>query len=177
MDYGTKANQRLHQWVHGAFRHMVTYKAELAGMEVMLEPEPYTTKTCPSCGTKNPTRGRKYRCSSCQAAFHRDEVGALNIRQKYLDGDGWREGYLSSPVVAGQGFTAAPPETPEETEAHSSVRGGKTEPRPFASGEAAAPSATREAPQKRVTKHPVGIRYRPHMNCGDGGSPAISAQG
>ncbi|MBB4060257.1 putative transposase [Salinibacter ruber] len=178
LDYGAKGNQRLHQWAHGAFRHMLTCKAELAGMEVKLEPERDTTKTCPSCGTKNPTRGRKYRCSTCQAAFHRDEVGALNIREKYLDGDGWQDGYLSSPVVAGQGFTAAPSETSNETKAYSSPRGDKTDqPTPFASGEAAAPSTTREAPHERVTTHPTGVRFRPHMDCGDGGSPAISSQG
>jgi hypothetical protein len=90
---------------------------------------------------------------------------------------------LSSPVVADQGSTAVSPGTSEETETRSSPRGGKTNQLGlFASGqpdssESVAPSTTREASCKRVTRHPKGIRYSPHMDCGPRGSPAISSQG
>lgn len=184
LDHGTKQNQRMHQWVFGRFRRMTKYKARLAGMEVADDiDEAYTSQTCPSCGHRKKPSGREYRCPECKARFHRDEAGAYNIRKKYLDGDKWQDGYLSSPVVADQGFTAVSSETPEETEARSSPRGGKSNQLGlFASGqpdshESVAPSTTREAPCKRVTKHPTGIRYSPHMDCGPRGSPVISSQG
>lgn len=172
LDYGGKQNQRLHQWVHGKFRKMITYKARLAGMEVNLIPEQYTTQTCPCCGHRHKPKGRNYQCPSCKVVFHRDEVGARNIRQKYLDGDGWQDGYLSSPVVADEGSTA----TSERS--CSSPRGGKTnQVSLFASEASAAPSQTRETCNARITKHPVGIRFRPHMDCGPRGSPDIVSQG
>jgi putative transposase len=32
IDYGSKANQKLHQWAYSKFEHMLTYKARLCGM-------------------------------------------------------------------------------------------------------------------------------------------------
>lgn len=82
LDYGAKANQKLHQWTHGKVRWMLTYKAERHGMRVELVDERYTTQTCPACGARHKPRGRDYRCP-CGFVYHRDGVGALNIRQKY----------------------------------------------------------------------------------------------
>jgi len=82
LDYGAKANQKLHQWTHGKVRWMLTYKAERHGMRVELVDERYTTQTCPVCGARHKPRGRDYRCK-CGFSYHRDGVGALNIRQKY----------------------------------------------------------------------------------------------
>jgi putative transposase len=74
----------------GKVRHMLTYKAKERGMQVVLVPEHYTSQTCPCCGKRYKLRGREYRCSRCGFAFHRDGVGAINIRQKYT---------VSGPVV------------------------------------------------------------------------------
>ena len=85
LDVGSKNNQKLHQWSHGSVRHLLTYKAERHGMQVRLQEESYTSKTCCACGhrRKSPVQGRNFRCSKCGFRFHRDGVGAINIRAKY----------------------------------------------------------------------------------------------
>jgi putative transposase len=97
VDYGKKANQKIHQMLHGQTRQMITYKAEKLGMQVKLQDERYTSQTCPSCGKRHKPKNRLYKCS-CGFRFHRDGVGAINIRKKYL-------GCMDIPVV---GVMAAP---------------------------------------------------------------------
>jgi putative transposase len=92
INYGKEMNQRLHSWSFGKFRELLTYKAQLLGMEVVLQDERNTSKTCPKCGAKHKPQGRLYRCRSCGFKFDRDGVGAINIRSKYL-------GCLGVPVV------------------------------------------------------------------------------
>ena len=82
-DLGKKANQKIHQWLAGTTRFMLTYKAERLGMNVLLVDERYTSQTCPTCGRCKKPSGRVYRCGFCKAVFHRDAVGARNIRSKY----------------------------------------------------------------------------------------------
>lgn len=83
LDYGPKANQKLHQMLHGQTRFMLTYKAQALGMETALQEESYTSQTCPACGKRQKPRGREYWCA-CGFRYHRDGVGSWNIRQKYL---------------------------------------------------------------------------------------------
>ncbi len=89
LDVGSMNNQKLHQWSHGHVRHLLTYKAEQHGMDVALQEESYISKTCPVCGHKRKSKlqGRVFRCTNKQCGFtwHRDGVGACNIRRKYLD--------------------------------------------------------------------------------------------
>lgn len=96
MDCGEKRNQQLHQWVHGTFRRMVEYKAKLSGMDVELINEAYTSRTCPDCGVvkDNSPNSRNFQCGDCGFEYHRDGVGAINIRQKYLGDDpsNWADG-------------------------------------------------------------------------------------
>ncbi len=97
--YGSKANQRLHQWAYSKFVKMIEYKARLHGMTVERVGEAYTSQECPSCGNRHKPHGREYICG-CGFEGHRDLVGAANIRQKYL-GQDEPEG---SPLrVAGEG--------------------------------------------------------------------------
>lgn len=91
LDYGAKANQKMHQWLLGKTRWMISYKVEGFGMEVVLQEEAYTSQTCPACGELHKPKGREYRCG-CGFHYHRDGVGAYNIRAKYL-------GNLGSAVV------------------------------------------------------------------------------
>lgn len=84
IDYGKKANQKLHQWAHGAIRRMLSYKVEREGMQVVLQHEAYTSQICPACGAKHKPNGRNYKCPKCRFEYHRDGVGSFNIRQKYL---------------------------------------------------------------------------------------------
>jgi putative transposase len=84
---GSTNNQRIHQWSFGSVRHKLTYKAEQLGMKVVLEDEYHTSRTCPRCGhvRKSKPPGRQFRCTNrqCRWSWHRDCVGAYNIRQKY----------------------------------------------------------------------------------------------
>src|SRR5882757_10442802 len=88
VDVGSKNNQKIHQWSAGSVRHKLTYKAERLGMIVQLQDEHSTSKTCPVCEHKRKTSpsGRVFTCTKkeCKWQYHRDGVGAINIRRKYL---------------------------------------------------------------------------------------------
>jgi putative transposase len=53
-------------------------------MKVELQDERYTSQTCPACGKRHKPKNRIYKCS-CGFQFHRDAVGSINIRRKYLE--------------------------------------------------------------------------------------------
>jgi len=72
IDYGTKMNQRLHQWAYGEFDRMIEYKAKLAGITVERVDEAYTSQECPQCGHRKKPTGRKYSCGKCGFHGHRD---------------------------------------------------------------------------------------------------------
>ena len=78
LDVGSTNNQKLHQWSFGSVRHKLTYKAERAGMEVALQDEHDTSKTCPACGhrRKSKPQGRVFHCTNkpCGFTWHRDYV-------------------------------------------------------------------------------------------------------
>ena len=97
IDYGTRLNQNLHQWVFRKLVKMLTFKAEFVGIEVEYIDESYTSQTCPRCGERNKPRVRSYRCLACGFEYHRDGVGAINIFRKYT-GSGLVEGVLTSPA-------------------------------------------------------------------------------
>ncbi len=100
-DVGSTNNQKIHQWSHGHVRHLLTYKAERRGMAVALQDEHYTSRTCPVCGhiRKSKVAGRVFHCTNkcCGFSWHRDGVGAINIRQKYL-GCGPVVGAMAPPI-------------------------------------------------------------------------------
>jgi putative transposase len=86
LDVGSN-NQRLHQWSFGSVRHKLTYKAERMEMQVVLQEERYTSRTCPACGhrKKRSPKGRNWQCQKCGYQGHRDAVGAMNIRYKHRE--------------------------------------------------------------------------------------------
>jgi putative transposase len=92
IDYGAKANQRIHQMISGETRFMITYKAKKLGMNVSVINESYSSQTCPKCLNRHKPSGREYRCPVCGFEYHRDGVGAINIRNKKM-----YQGYV--PVV------------------------------------------------------------------------------
>ena len=92
INYGKRANQKLHQWAFGKLTELITYKAKSLGIKVVAISEAYTSQTCPKCGNRKKPRNRNYTCK-CGFQYHRDGVGAINIRQKYL-------GHLGVRVVA-----------------------------------------------------------------------------
>lgn len=96
LNYGKKANQKLHQMVSGQIRWMLSYKAERFGMSVDLQEESYTSQECPACGRRHKPSGREYVCR-CGFRYHRDGVGGFNIRKKYL-GSGPVVGVMAPPT-------------------------------------------------------------------------------
>ena len=88
-DVGSTNNQKIHQWSCGSMRHKLTYKAERLGMSVVLQDEHHTSRTCPVCChcRKSKPRGRVFSCTNkaCGWTWHRDGVGAINIRKKYRE--------------------------------------------------------------------------------------------
>jgi putative transposase len=81
-------------------RFKLTYKAEREGIEVVLQEESYTSRTCPTCGqVRSKVRGRVFRCTNkrCRFVWHRDGVGAVNIWRKYL-GSGPVVGAMAPPT-------------------------------------------------------------------------------
>ena len=103
MQYGAKANQKLHGWSFGKFRQMVTYKSQRLGMQAVLMDEAYTSQTCPQCAERHKPRGRTYKCK-CGYVCDRDAVGAINIRAKYLDSFGKPVVGVMAPPVRGVRF-------------------------------------------------------------------------
>ena len=101
IDYGKKTNQKLHQWAFGKIAELITYKAKALGIKVKVIDESYTSQTCPKCGNRKKPNNRNYTCK-CGFQYHRDGVGAINIREKYL-------GHFGVPVVAEMGSTRMTP--------------------------------------------------------------------
>lgn len=85
IDYGTKANQKLHQWAFYEISRQLKYKLQEFGIEIDNQDEAHTSKTCPNCGKRNSVNNRNYQCTNllCRFKYHRDGVGALNILNKY----------------------------------------------------------------------------------------------
>ena len=96
-DCGRKNNQKIHQMHSGESRQMITYKSKKLGMKVEMQDEYYTSKDCPRCGHRNDPKGRNYICEKCNFIYHRDGVGSINIRKKYL-GSSPVVGVMASPI-------------------------------------------------------------------------------
>ncbi|MCS3748854.1 IS605 OrfB family transposase [Salinibacter ruber] len=96
--YGDRMNQRLHQWAHSKFEHMLTYKAHLCGMTVERASEAYTSQTCPSCEHRHKPNGRDFNCPQCSFEAHRDVVGARNILNERYPGATQVAGEMASPT-------------------------------------------------------------------------------
>jgi putative transposase len=81
--------RKISLWSHGRQRHYITYKAQAAGICVVLVDEHHTSKTCPACGHQSKPRGRVYRCpvTTCGFVGHRDAVGSVNILSRYRHGE------------------------------------------------------------------------------------------
>ena len=73
-----QSQQKISNWTHGQLRRFITYKAESAGITVVLASEAHTSQTCPRCGERHKPKGRRYICPACGFSSHRDAVGAIN---------------------------------------------------------------------------------------------------
>jgi len=57
INYGSKANQKLHQWTFAEITRQLKYKLAEFGIAMDELSEKDTTKTCPSCSLRSPTPG------------------------------------------------------------------------------------------------------------------------
>jgi len=91
IDYGNKTNQKLHQWAFAEITRQLKYKLQEFGIEIVMQDEAHTSKTCPNCGKTNSIKNRNFGCTNplCGFKYHRDGVGALNILNKYLGKGAW----------------------------------------------------------------------------------------
>ena len=67
LDYGKRANQRLHQWAFGKITSLITYKAKVLGIKVVQIDEAYTSQTCPACGNRKKPNNREYASPNTQS--------------------------------------------------------------------------------------------------------------
>lgn len=73
-----KNNHSLHNWSFYRLAQYISYKAKLAGIEVLFVNPAYTSQRCPACGVIHRATDRLYKCQ-CGYKQHRDIVGAINI--------------------------------------------------------------------------------------------------
>jgi putative transposase len=81
-----KNAKNLHNWTFYQLQQFISYKANVAGIQVVEVDPAYTSQVCPTCGKRNKVRDRRYECA-CGFKTHRDRVGAINIlHQPVVDG-------------------------------------------------------------------------------------------
>ena len=108
MRWGRVANKRMHAWPFKTLIDMITYKAALRGIRVIIVDERGTSSKCSVCGYRDregrKTRGR-WSCPRCGVTIQADINGAANILSEYLLGEGnrvpslWSSGCLAQPAV------------------------------------------------------------------------------
>lgn len=72
-------------WAFLQLRCFVTYKCQVAGIQLVLVDPRNTSRTCPECGCidrRNRRSQSEFVCKSCGFAQHADVVGARNIARK-----------------------------------------------------------------------------------------------
>jgi putative transposase len=68
-----------HSWAFFQLRQFVAYKAQTAGVPVVLVDPAYTSKTCHLCGHRGHRSGLKFSCTRCNVVMDADWNAAMNI--------------------------------------------------------------------------------------------------
>jgi IS605 OrfB family transposase len=68
-----------HSWSFYQLRQCVAYKAEAAGVPLLLVDPAYTSKTCHLCGHRGHRSGLKFSCTHCNMVMDADWNAAMNI--------------------------------------------------------------------------------------------------
>ena len=81
---GKNNNQKITQNPEQKLKNYIKYKFDDISGRTNIVPEPYTSQTCPCCGTRKKQQNRRYICENenCEFVFDRDGVGAINIYQE-----------------------------------------------------------------------------------------------
>ena len=103
-NWGRHGNLDLHGWAFDRFTKILTYKANIKGIEVVEVSERNTSKTCCVCGRKDDNQRIErglYVCKECDAAFNADVNGAENIRLNINQSNSESSGQLSGDKSTG----------------------------------------------------------------------------
>jgi len=76
---------RMGGWSFGQFRQFLEYKAQLAGVPVVVVDPRYSSRTCSLCGhceKGNRQSQSNFHCRACGFTLHADENAALNLRAR-----------------------------------------------------------------------------------------------
>jgi IS605 OrfB family transposase len=76
---GKKFRSRVGKWSFNQLRNYIQYKANLAGIPVVLIDPRYTSKTCHVCHHVGNRKGKVFECTNCVAVFDADINAAKNI--------------------------------------------------------------------------------------------------
>jgi len=76
---GRKFRTRIGKWNFYQLRSFLTYKSLLNGVNLIVVPPAYTSKTCNNCFHIGNRRGKKFTCNNCNSVFDADENAAKNI--------------------------------------------------------------------------------------------------
>jgi putative transposase len=68
-----------HSWAFYQLRQFVAYKAQAAGVPLVLVDPAYTSKTCHLCGRRGHRSGLKFSCTRCNVVMDADWNAAMNI--------------------------------------------------------------------------------------------------
>ncbi len=96
----TQRYQRL-SWAFRQLRSFIAYKAEAAGVPLLVIDPRNTSRTCLACGhcaKENRRSQSEFLCVECGFQANADHVGASNIRRKGLEARGELSRPLSAPV-------------------------------------------------------------------------------
>lgn len=77
-----------HSWAFYDLRQKIEYKAELAGVPIVLVDPRNTSRICPMCGCadkRNRPNQATFHCVQCDFSGHADHIAAINIAQKAID--------------------------------------------------------------------------------------------
>ncbi|WIG59026.1 MAG: Mobile element protein [Ktedonobacterales bacterium] len=80
---GKRQRRVLHSWAFAQLRAFIAYKAQLAGVRVVLVDPAYTSQTCSRCGhcaKANRKSQARFLCVVCGFSAHADLNAAVNIR-------------------------------------------------------------------------------------------------
>lgn len=78
---------RLHRWPWAQLQTFILYKAQAAGLKVVLVNPAYTSKLCSECGQKGIRTKHRFVCQNCGIQRHSDLNAARNIRRIAVSAD------------------------------------------------------------------------------------------
>jgi len=82
------SNRIMSKWSFAETQAFLSYKATLAGSQVVWVDADYTSQMCPRCGhtsrTNRPNKGLLFVCQMCGYTLHADLIGARNVTLRTL---------------------------------------------------------------------------------------------